>query len=1207
MLSAELQTPRSPKSPGDFAQSDLPELFRSPPATHRPVPFYWWAGGRLDRDRLAWQLDRLKEGGVNQAIVSYPHHPDGTTDAGDPALFSAEWWDLFRWFLSACSARGMKAGFQDYTLLEPVLHAIGTSTAGMEGGRMTSRSAWVREVGEVVLSAGAGDRIIGAWAYPVREGTPAADDAVDLSGFISDGSLRWKSPPGEWFAALVYAETVPFDPMHPEAGPGLIRELYQPFERECGGEFGETLNLFFQDELDFGSRMPFWSGGLMENFQSQHGYDPGPWLAALWQDLGPVSGKFRIDYADTVVGLIESHYFKPIFDWHEERGILFGHDNSGRGGIALGRSFYGDYFRTMRWFSAPGCDDPKIHGPRAFKGLKVNASIARLHERPRVWVEAFHSSGWGTTPAEVVAALNEDFAYGATVVNLHGLYYTTHGGWWEWAPPDFHFRQPYWSHAAKLNDYAARMCWLLSQGAHRCDVALVYPITSLHAQVTDPARDGLVAHVGNDDFRTGEPLHPSPEEAAFGLGKFLFDRACDFDFIDDQSLANARPAGGILHAASGRYRVLIVPAMETVRMSMLEVALEFVNAGGVVIAFGKLPRASDRGGRADPEMQAMVNEIFGTCDESRDLRKYHRDGGVALYVGRGYERVLRLIRENIESDVTSSVPVQVLHRQIGLRNVYYLFNPSPDPVAADMSFRSKGTASWWDAWTGTRREACQGGSWEIDFEGREGRLLVFEETGAGDAPPPSASRGRVRIEPLDGLWDFIVQPTLDNCHGDFELPIRPGLIGPQARRFHYADESEAGLTDWRDCTFSFGTRMESAGPFSPDLNFVVLERIVLNRGCDLEWSPYDFSTRWGIERDPFLTDWLSGPHGLKGRVPDEFLDFHSEIPGSVWYVRAKVLAGQEGEHRFIAGARCAYRIWINGVKVASQDAALPPGIHPPWGIPHYQCEPIRTSVTLRAGENDIVVRLEQAEGQRTRAYFAFDPPDSTPDIPALRWFAGPEVPRPCLPAPDPRLALRFRFPCPPGTNGMEFVSRGPARAWVSGIEREVEVMLVDGHGCHHCHVSIDAPVCLTTDAELRIEAPRESRGGDALVEPVRFSCGHGQVPAGDWREQGMATYSGAATYSRVIEYGQHGQRVTLDLGRVSATAEVRVNGRIAATLVAPPWKCDITSLLQPGANDLSITVANTLANHYSVGFPTPYAFDNQTPSGLFGPVCLIHD
>ena len=68
---------------------------------------------------------------------------------------------------------------------------------------------------------------------------------------------------------------------------------------------------------------------------------------------------------------------------------------------------------------------------------------------------------------------------------------------------------------------------------------------------------------------------------------------------------------------------------------------------------------------------------------------------------------------------------------------------------------------------------------------------------------------------------------------------------------------------------------------------------------------------------------------------------------------------------------------------------------------------------------------------------------------------------------------------------------------------------------------------------------------------------------------------------------------------------MEVNGRVAATLIAPPWKCDITPFLRIGKNKLSITVANTLANHYSVGIPTPYAFDHQTPSGLFGPVRLI--
>ena len=32
-----------------------------------------------------------------------------------------------------------------------------------------------------------------------------------------------------------------------------------------------------------------------------------------------------------------------------------------------------------------------------------------------------------------------------------------------------------------------------------------------------------------------------PEEVAFGLGKYLFDRACDFDYLDFESLARAKP------------------------------------------------------------------------------------------------------------------------------------------------------------------------------------------------------------------------------------------------------------------------------------------------------------------------------------------------------------------------------------------------------------------------------------------------------------------------------------------------------------------------------------------------------------------------------------------------------------------------------------------------------------------------------------------
>jgi hypothetical protein len=142
---------------------------------------------------------------------------------------------------------------------------------------------------------------------------------------------------------------------------------------------------------------------------------------------------------------------------------------------------------------------------------------------------------------------------------------------------------------------------------------------------------------------------------------------------------------------------------------------------------------------------------------------------------------------------------------------------------------------------------------------------------------------------------------------------------------------------------------------------------------------------------------------------------------------------------------------------------------------------------------------------------------------------------------------------------------------------------------------------------LRVEAPPESRGGDALPEPVRFTCGRGRIPLGDWSQHGLATYSGMAVYQKDFEAPvlPPGSRMMLELGALSATAEVRVNGQTAATLIAPPWRCDITPFLVSGKNRLAVTVANTLANQYRVGSPSPYAFEHQTPSGLFGPVQLI--
>jgi hypothetical protein len=568
----------------------------------------------------------------------------------------------------------------------------------------------------------------------------------------------------------------------------------------------------------------------------------------------------------------------------------------------------------------------------------------------------------------------------------------------------------------------------------------------------------------------------------------------------------------------------------------------------------------------------------------------------------------------IDGDVVASRPLQVLHRDLGEMDVYFVFNPSDAVITPELRFRCEGSPEQWDARCGRMSQLPHAEIMQLTLAPRQAKVLVFNR---GSSVPPDVIEKQTMFgkkENLDGLWDAIVQPTLDNRYGDFSLPPSPELLGPQTRCFRYCDELfegndwQAAVFDdssWAESTYSFGPQMEFSGPLAPESDFAAIESALLSQVETLDWLPYSFSRRWGIERDPFLVDWLSGPHGLKGAVPDEFLDFYSDTTGSVWYVRAKVVAPVDGEHLLMTGARCVYQVWVNGISVMRQDMSQPKGLYAPWSIPHYECEQRETHVALRAGINELLIKLVQPADQRTRAFVAFDPPSPDAASLALRWLADPDVLRPCLLAAADRLAVRFRFLSPPGAEEISFVARGAARAWADGNEIALARIETLPGGCCRYSGVIESPSPSSVVIALRVEAPADSHAGDVLPEPVRYVCGAAKMALGDWCAQGLATYSGSVCYSRKFEIADLPAAVSLDLGKVSATAEVKVNGHIAATLIAPPWICNLTPFVKPGDNELSITVANTLANHYSVGIPTPYAFSHQTPSGLFGPVQLM--
>ena len=1210
---------------------DVRPGFQNPPPGYGQVPFWWWTGDPLDQDRLRWQIEQLHEKGIGGMQVNYAHEdrPGWPTYPAEPEIFSEAWWDMWKFVAGQCGRRGMGIGLSGYTIDWPNGKSLISRTIYCDPeiqGRAIEVAHKVRAQAGARISLDLPAHFIGVRAYRVKGDTIEAG-GVDLIPFIKDRHLEWTVSAGDREVWVFTADRKPgtLNPMHRQAGRRVIEQFFQKFQDHAQDRSAEGLNYFFHDELQFGVGDVIWTDDFAAVFRKLKGYDVFDVLPALFTEMGSITSKARLDFMDVKMQLTEERYFKPIFEWHWSRGKIYGCDNMGRGKAPQA---YGDYFRAVRWYTAPGHDTP---GGRAdlIKG-KVSSSIAHLYQRPRVWLEGYHSFGWGATPEQLMYATRENYLYGCTLLNLHGLYYTTHGGFWEWAPPCYHFRMPYWDHMGVFLKYFERLSYLLSQGVHQSEIAVMYPVSPHQARLD-----------GDNATRT-----------AFSVGEKLFNGGYDFIFMDHQSLGRAEIRDGRIHVSGGSYRVLVLPAMRAVRWSTLQKAQQFFGAGGIVIAVGALPEASDRAGSDDPQLDAVVTELFG---EAAD-RQTSPSGGLGLHVADA-DRLVARVGSLLVPDVRSDRPVRALHRKIGPRDVYLVMDA---PRGSEYIFRARGLAELWDPWTGRIRplhvvsETVDGTKVRMPLESFEAQVVVFTPaeptltvettdldrvtdvtfsdgtltvtgfsssagrktasvrldgrsvTVSGQAPPRPASIA------LDGPWDFELKPTLDNRWGDFRLPATDSIIGPEARRFRYAQEQKANPgwerldfddSQWPRVTYGFGPKFWKLGPLPDEASLSELEAaLAATQQVDpsapvqvgsrqYTWSPYAFSWRWGLEGDPGH----QGYHGLKENVTDDFIClgkpkrglnetlYVREEPGSRYYLWTSVVADGETEATVTAGGLAPAAVYVNGRR---------------WAGPG-------SVVALNRGANPLLLRFDKPGRGHVvvEKCGSPEPKDRTPL--AMQWFDRPGVLRYDVRAADPKPVGWYRFTAPPGLRAMTVICRGAPTGWADGWPMRAERQGQAASGAAQYRLIPDPPIAGMARIALRIEQERGSYGGSALPEPIRLECGPaGRMKAGDWSKgSALECYSGGAWYRRTVILGPqqvHG-RVLLNLGKVVATAEVHVNGREVGICVAPPWTVDISDAVRAGENRIEILVYNTLANHY-VTIPTRYR--GATDSGLLGPVSI---
>ena len=1171
--------------PSRDPQVDVLRGFASPPPGYGEVPFWWWTGGNLDPDRMVAQLKELKKKGISGVQVNYSHYDTAgwMTEQGQPEIFSDEWWTVYSKIAQACSQLEMGIGMSTYTIdwpngapnlfyklfySKPELNAI-----ELGGGRQPRMRG-----GETKTFDCPPDQFA-AHAYAVVGGK-VQRGGVDLMPLAKDGKIVWTAPAGEWevWTFRPQRKAGSFNPLMVGAGDTVIRDFFQRFQDHNPGKSAKGLNYFFNDELQIGAGKFAWNPDFATEFKKRKGYDLFEVLPAMWDDMGSITPKVRMDYADVRMALMEERYFKPIYQWHASRGMIYACDSGGRG---TDPHEFGDYFRATRWYSAPGHDTPGGNAD-LIKG-KVSSSVANLYQRPRVWLEGYHSLGWGAAPERLMQATRENFLYGCTLLNLHGLYYTTYGSYWEWAPPCYHFRMPYWAHMGTFLGYFERLSYLLSQGHLACDVAVVYPVAPFEAET-----NGEMA-----------------KNTAFELAHKLLAAGINFEFIDNDSLARAVVENGrlVVKDAGASYQALVLPNMDAVRWPTIEKAAAFAKAGGKVYNVGAVPTVSDHAGRDDPALAAQVETA---------LKPACRLGSS--------DEVVKAISTAFVQDVRGlNKPVRALHRKAGNRDIYMVMDATPGTV---VEFRAKGAVELWDPWTGktsplrVTEETATGTRVELPLEAFEAQIVAFTP-GQSHVNPPAKFERTLVERTLPAEWTVAFVPTMDNTYGDFRMPVTAEnkMIGLEARRFAWARETEALATTamlpatddrtWTKQLHGFGPQFYVLGPLPDDADAAALDaelaklaaidpsQPVSVKGKAYMWKPYDFSWRMGKEGD----SGHQGYHGLKRTVTDDFLCL-GKPGGGLNEIRYE--AEQEGK---------TYYLWTSATVAQATAASVEVSRNAPTDKSH--TSPIITPaamyvgsvrvadlarpVQLKAGANPVLVRYDNAG----RGHLVLRRPDA-PVAPArtplaMRWYDDAGVIPFDVQAGKPA-AEWFRFLSAPGTTAIRVQARGKVQAWLDGTP-----MADKGDGRFVAAKTAGRAAVVA----LRVVPETGISGGAVLPEPVMIETdGTGVMAQGDWSQQGILNnYSGGVRYSTSFGVSEEEAKgkVELDLGSVTATAEIRVNGKTVAVRVAPPWKTDLTGFLNPGDNKLEILVLNTLANHYQT---IPSNYRGSPTSGLMGPVRL---
>ncbi len=581
-------------------------------------------------------------------------------------------------------------------------------------------------------------------------------EVLDLTSKMdADGSLNWDAPQGKWTilrmghspvgsrnragsASGIGLEVDKLNAGHVES---YFHGYIDPIEKALGPLLGKSLRYVMMDSWEAG--MQNWTDDMIAQFQKRRGYDPRPYLPALAGRVvggADLSDRFLWDFRRTIADLVAEAHYGTMADLLGRKGMGVYAEAPG-----VSMEILEDTLLTKSKVEIPMGEFwlGRMHPPpEYYVDVRMAASAAHVYGKKIVAAESFTGGGYDA-PAVYKNLADYWFAQGVNRIVFHSSAHqpldTKPGN----TMVGTHFnRNITWAeHAKPVVDYLSRVSYMLQQGLFAADLAYL-----------------LDEGVPSSQPFWGAGLQPAPPQGY------------DYDTINADALLNRMNVDkdGRLALPDGMsYRILVLPQGQRMRPELLRKIRELVAGGAIVVGPKPFSSPSLQSGadRADREVQALANEIWGDLDGVQRNKRFYGKG--MAISGLPLDEALALAKLPRDAEFAGPLDSSIawIHRRAGEADIYFVANQTDREQDVQARFRVDGKeAEIWRPDTGRIEPASYNiadgrtAVW-LRLSPRESVFVVFRRPVASPVralPPAKVSRLAV----LGGPWNVSFPPNL---------------------------------------------------------------------------------------------------------------------------------------------------------------------------------------------------------------------------------------------------------------------------------------------------------------------------------------------------------------------------------------------------------------------------------------------------------------